>query len=226
MLSYLSDSLLRSITVDGKKYKELPFSRSEVENIVELYERIEKDAKCYLFSEASEENFKKLSGNAWIIHIATHGILNNEYAELSGLLFFSEEKNQQNLIDTITNILPGYTDIGNDGILFVKEIYGLNLQAQLVVLSACETGSGKFIEGEGIISITRGFMYSGAKNLIVSLWKVGDDSTKDLMVNFYKNLLEGNSKSAALRNAKLKMINNNETAFPKFWAGFVLIGSD
>ena len=93
MLSYLSDSLLRSITVDGKKYKELPFSRSEVENIVEFYKRIEKDAKCYLFSEASEENFKKLSGSAKIIHIATHGILNNEYAELSGLLFFSEEKN-------------------------------------------------------------------------------------------------------------------------------------
>jgi CHAT domain-containing protein/tetratricopeptide (TPR) repeat protein len=226
MLSYLPDSLLRSITLNGIKYNELPFSKSEVENIAQIFNKNKKEAEFYLFSEASEENFKKLSSNAKIIHVATHGILNNEYAELSGLLFFLKEEKQEELNDTLTDKLRGYMEMSNDGILFVKEIYGLNLIADLVVLSACETGSGKFIEGEGIISLTRGFLYSGAKNLLVSLWKVGDESTKDLMVNFYNNLTQGNSKSAALRNAKLELINNDETAFPKFWSGFVLIGAD
>ncbi len=224
MLSYLSDSLLRSITVNGEKYKELPFSKPEIENILEIFNKNKKNARSYMLSEANEDNFKKFSGSAQIIHIATHGIMNNEYAELSGLLFFQNDTNKHNLSDTIIDKLPGKIATSNDGILFIKEIYGLNLQVELVVLSACETGTGKFENGEGVISLARGFLYSGARNLIVSLWKVGDESTKDLMISFYKNLIKGQSKSAALRNAKLELINNNETAFPKFWSGFVLIG--
>jgi CHAT domain-containing protein len=111
--------------------------------------------------------------------------------------------------------------------LYSGEIYNLKLNADLVVLSACETGLGKIQQGEGIIGLTRALLYAGAKNIIVSLWEVADESTSDLMVNFYKNTLAGKgqlSYSEALRNAKLKMIGEGKYAHPLYWSPFILIG--
>jgi CHAT domain-containing protein len=91
-------------------------------------------------------------------------------------------------------------------------------------LSACQTGAGKLARGEGIMALTRGFLYSGARNIIASLWKVYDQHTSQLMVELYRQILSGKSYSAALRAAKLKMLEKPETAGPQSWAAFVLIG--
>ena len=115
--------------------------------------------------------------------------------------------------------------LAEDGILYLGEVYNLNLNADLVVLSACETGLGKIARGEGLIGLTRGFLYAGAQNLLVSLWQVNDASTSQLMIDFYRNMLNGESKPTALREAKLALIENDpKYAGPYYWAPFVLIG--
>lgn len=92
------------------------------------------------------------------------------------------------------------------------------------MLSACESGLGKVVRGEGILGLTRGFLYAGARNIVVSLWQVADKSTADLMVEFYKGVLKGQPYSASLRNAKLALIKAGTYAYPLEWAPFVLVG--
>ena len=108
--------------------------------------------------------------------------------------------------------------------MYSDEIYNLNLNADLVVLSACESGLGKIVKGEGIIGLTRGFIYSGARNIVVSLWQVADKSTSELMIEFYRNILDGKSYSSSLREAKLKLIKDGTYSYPLEWSPFVLIG--
>ena len=112
-----------------------------------------------------------------------------------------------------------------DGILHLGEIYNLNLNAGLVVLSACETGLGQIAHGEGIIGLTRGFLYAGASNVLVSLWQVSDMTTSGLMVGFYDKMLAGMSKAEALAVAKRQMIRRDPGyAKPYYWSAFILIG--
>jgi CHAT domain-containing protein len=108
--------------------------------------------------------------------------------------------------------------------LFSGDIYSLDLSADLVVLSACETGLGKISKGEGIIGLTRALIYAGSNNLVVSLWRVGDASTSLLMTDFYRSMLQGSSYAESLSNAKIGMINSKEYSSPYYWAPFVLIG--
>ena len=110
------------------------------------------------------------------------------------------------------------------GSLFSGDIYGLDLSADLVVLSACETGLGKISKGEGIIGLTRALIYAGSNNLVVSLWRVNDASTSVLMKDFYSMMLNDNGYAEALRAAKLQMIATEEYSSPYYWATFVLIG--
>ena len=109
--------------------------------------------------------------------------------------------------------------------LFANETFDLDLNADLVVLSCCESGIGKFVKGEGMMAMTRGFFYSGARNVLFSLWKVYDRQTSDLMLNFYQNVLRGKTYSSALRRSKLRMIADRLTAFPSKWSGFILVGN-
>jgi len=113
-----------------------------------------------------------------------------------------------------------------DGSLYCGEIYNLTMNADLVVLSACETGLGKISTGEGVIGLSRALVYAGAKNIIVSFWKVADESTAELMVDFYKIHLQDKSKSfsESLQRAKLDLMKNGKYASPYYWAPFVLIG--
>ena len=111
----------------------------------------------------------------------------------------------------------------------LHEIYAARLHAELVVLSACETGIGKIESGEGLMSLARAFSYAGAKSLIASLWNVNERSTATLFSNFYQQLDKGNTRSTALRLAKLDLINSSEMdarKSPYFWAGFIFIGED
>jgi CHAT domain-containing protein len=195
----------------------LPSTKKEVagilnafENHYGLFERwFGSKAQVYLEREAKEENLKLAGlGDYRYVHFATHGLVNEKNPKLSGLLLAQED-----------------TTSKEDGILHLGEIYNLNLNADLVVLSACETGLGQVAKGEGIIGLTRGFLYAGASNLLVSLWQVSDVTTADLMMDFYDKMLGGMSKPDALREAKLQMIRRHpEYAKPYYWAPFILVG--
>jgi CHAT domain-containing protein len=201
-------SELRSITLDGKKFSELKYTEGEVSAIADDFRRTGKRGINYLRGDATEENFKKAGGKYSCIHIATHGYINEEHPQLSMLLFSQ----------------PRESTATEDGVLYADEMYNLNLDVDLLVLSSCESGIGKLVKGEGMMAMTRGFFYSGARNIIFSLWKVYDKQTNDLMIEFYRHVLAGNSFSSSLRKAKLKMIANRSTAFPSKWSGFILMG--
>jgi CHAT domain-containing protein len=144
-----------------------------------------------------------------IIHFATHGLLNSQHPELSGVVLslFDEEGRPQ------------------DGFLRLHDIYNLKLAADLVVLSACKTGLGKEIKGEGLVGLTRGFFYAGAPRVVASLWKVDDRATAELMKLFYQRMLrDGLRPAEALRKAQIDMLKQPRWAAPYYWAGFTLQG--
>jgi CHAT domain-containing protein len=187
-----------------KTLPDLPSAKEEVKNLSALY------SGKFLFESAANENaFKKAAADYDIIHLAMHGILNQQTPILSSLAFTENG------------------DSTEDNFLEAWEISHLKLNAQLVVLSACETGYGKFQQGEGVMSLARAFMYAGVPSLVVSLWQVNDASTAEIMQLFYANLAKGMDKAEALRQAKLKYIaecKNPMMAHPAFWAAFVQIG--
>jgi len=144
-----------------------------------------------------------------IIHFATHGLLNSQHPELSGVVLslVDEEGRSQ------------------DGFLRLHDIYNLKLGADLVVLSACKTGLGKDIKGEGLVGLTRGFLYAGAPRVVASLWKVDDRATAELMKLFYQRMLrDGLRPAAALRRAQIDIQKLPRWAAPYYWAGFTLQG--
>lgn len=182
----------------------LPGAAEEVNLISDLM-----NGKSWLNEEATETNFKKYSSSYNVLHLAMHSLLNAEEPRYSELLF-----NHHN-------------DNDNDGYLSIAEIYNLDLNAQLVVLSSCSSGYGKIQHGEGPISLSRAFSYAGCPSVVMSLWKVPDQVTTSIMHSFYENLKDGSSKDEALRAAQLKFVEENKDPLyrhPYYWAGFVVIG--
>jgi CHAT domain-containing protein/Tfp pilus assembly protein PilF len=165
--------------------------------------------KSYCHRYATEEAFKNRAPEAGIIHLATHAIVDDRNPLYSKLVFANDESSRE------------------DGFLNTYELYNIRLNADLVVLSACNTGYGKLVRGEGIMSLARGFMYAGCPSIVMSLWPVDDLSTKRLMDHFYQGLASGLRKDEALRRAKIEYINeaDNVKSNPFYWAGFVSIGS-
>lgn len=186
----------------------IPYSKEELEEIVTIFDEYKVPARGYFYNRAHRHEFITQARNYTILHIASHGFVNPEQPDLSGILLAAP---------------PAATSI-SDGIVYAGEFYNLDLNADLVVLSSCESGTGDIIRGEGLMAMTRGFLYSGAQNMIVSLWKVFDRQTKDLMIAFYRSVLSGNTYAEALRDAKLLMLEDELTAFPHLWSGFILIG--
>jgi CHAT domain-containing protein len=143
------------------------------------------------------------------VHFATHGYLDTTRAGLSAIVL--------SLVDQQGKPL--------DGFLRVHDIYNLNLPAELVVLSACETGLGKDVKGEGLDGLTRAFMYAGARRLIVSLWNVNDKATAALMQRLYVEMLKSNkTPAAALRAAQIELLRTRQWQSPYYWAAFVMQG--
>jgi CHAT domain-containing protein len=134
--------------------------------------------------------------------------VNSQYPELSGLLLTQDSKSVE------------------DGVLYTGEILALELNAQLVTLSACETALGKKVEGEGVRGLSTAFLFAGAKNVIASLWKVSDESTAELMIEFYTELLSGKDKATSLRLAKLRLIKSEAFSHPYYWAPFIQVGAN
>lgn len=165
--------------------------------------------RVFVRGDATENNFKNLNiADFRYVHFATHAFADTLAPKLSGLQLAAEK-------DTM---------IFEDGVLRLGEIYNIELNADLAVLSACETGVGKFSRGEGLLGLAQGFMYAGARNLLVSLWQVNSASTTDLMIAFYSNLLDRKQgMRTALHNAKMEMIKKYPE--PNKWAPFILIAS-
>ncbi|MBX2840944.1 MAG: tetratricopeptide repeat protein [Flammeovirgaceae bacterium] len=182
----------------------LPFAQEEVKSIAQLM-----GGQALTGPNASEQQFKIKSPGFEIIHIASHTLINDENPMYSKLIFNSEN-------DSI-----------EDGFLNTYELYNMKLNADLVALSACNTGIGKYYKGEGVMSLARGFLYAGVPNILMSLWPASDQSTKVIMGDFYEEIKKGNSKASALRNAKLKYLKkaDNITAAPYYWANFIFMGS-
>ncbi|WP_205719985.1 CHAT domain-containing protein [Fodinibius halophilus] len=193
----------------------LPLSKQEVQRIEELMNssqgfwpfQKEEETTVLIEDEATERNFKNLPLEDYrYIHLATHAYVSEENPHQSGILF---------------SVNPEHP---KDGILHASEIYNLSLNAELVTLSACKTGVGQMVNGEGIISLSRAFQYAGARNLLVSLWNVNDRATSYLMVAFYEQHQDEQSISLALQQAKEKNIAEKRYAHPKYWAPFIFIG--
>jgi CHAT domain-containing protein/Tfp pilus assembly protein PilF len=191
---------------DQSTYPPLPGTEREVKSIYELFNQKNQPAKYYLNEQANESTVKSLNLKPYkYLHFATHGLTDEDRPTQSCL------------------ILAQKADSTADNLLTSSEMYGLELDADLVVLSACQTGKGTLKAGEGIIGLTRGLLYAGARNLLVSQWNVNDASTAELMTKFYSNILAGQSNRQALREAKLELLNS-KFACPHFWSAFVLVG--
>jgi CHAT domain-containing protein/Tfp pilus assembly protein PilF len=191
----------------GMSFNRLEYSGKEVETIASYFPK--GSADIFLGMNATEE---KVKGKGTLkdygyVHFAAHGLIDEKKPDLSSIVLTRNDKS------------------GEDGFLRATEIFNLDMNADLVVLSACQTGLGKLVRGEGMVGLTRAFMYAGSPAVMVSLWSVSDISTATLMGEFYKNLLKKNlDKTDALRKAQLAMLKNEKFAQPFYWAPFVIFG--
>jgi CHAT domain-containing protein/Tfp pilus assembly protein PilF len=200
--------VFRSGDLKQSKFPELAHSTVEVTEIKSLFSERKLSSEVLLSADAREEKIKTPDTREYqYLHFATHGMINERQPGNSGVVLAPEDSGSV-----------------QDGILFANEIYDLELQADLVVLSACESGLGEIVKGEGLLGLTRGFIYSGAGNVIVSLWQVADQSTAQFMIQLYENILAGQSYGQALRNTKLAFIENASYAYPLDWSPFILVG--
>ncbi len=192
----------------NESFCELPGSENEVKGIIDMFRHEGRKAEGFFHNKATEENFiANLSQDPnQIIHIASHSINNKLNPISSGILFNS----------------PQHVDKDRH-ILYSAEIFNLKLNPALLVLSSCSSGSGSMVENDGLAGINRAFIYSGARNVIFSFWQVDDKSTSEIMLEFYKSILKYGSFTESLRDAKLRMISNDFTSFPKYWSSFVII---
>jgi len=190
------------------RLQRLPGTRQEAERILALAPPTARRQSLDFAASRATATDPAL-GQYRIVHFATHGFLNSLQPELSGIVL--------SLVDEQGR--------AQEGFLLAHEIYNLKLPAELVVLSACETGLGKEIKGEGLVGLTRGFMYAGAARIVVSLWSVNDRATADLMTRFYQKMLQqGARPAAALRAAQIEMWQQKQWQSPFYWAPFVMQG--
>ena len=202
-----NDVALRGLAANGGPSR-LAHSSEEADAIIETTPR--GTAMIATAFDANRENaMSPAVGGYQIVHFATHGFFNSEHPELSGIV--------------LAMVKPDGSKI--NGFMPLPDIYKLNLSAQLVVLSACDTALGQDVKGEGLVSLTRGFMYAGSRSVVTSLWKVDDRATAKLMKYFYQSMLQDKmTPAAALRLAKQKIRGEKAWSAPFFWAGFVVQG--
>lgn len=192
-----------ALTLRDGKLAPLPAAEAEVKVLRPLYPR----NKIYIGAEAREDRVKAEAATMRILHFATHGVLNNATPMYSHLL-----------------LTPGTAN--EDGLLEAWELMQMDLQADLAVLSACETARGKFGAGEGMIGLSWALFVAGVPSTVVSQWKVESASTRDLMWQFHRGLQTGKAnKAEALRRAALSLLKQPATSHPFYWAGFVLVGN-
>jgi CHAT domain-containing protein len=190
-----------------ERLEPLPQAETEVKTLGQLYGS---RSTIYTGADAREDRFKTEASRFKVLHLATHGILDDSSPMYS-------------------QIVLAQSDDSEDGLLEAWEIMKLNLNADLVVLSACESGRGRVGAGEGVIGLTWALFVAGSPTLVVSQWKVESTSTSQLMVEFHRNLQAKTqtsrfSKAEALQRAALKMLGTKNFRHPFYWAGFILVG--
>jgi CHAT domain-containing protein len=189
-------------------FPRLRFSREEANQIMKFASRNNSLAALDFSASRANATSTELQ-NYRIVHFATHGIINSRHAELSGVVLSLVDQNGK----------------PQNGFLRLYDIYNMNLKADLVVLSACQTALGRDIKGEGLIGLTRAFMYGGATRVVASLWQADDRGTSVLMSKFYDGLLSRHlSPAAALRGAQIAMLQDKRWHNPRYWAAFTIQG--
>ncbi len=210
-----NDNLVSQMVIDSARdvgisgeLAPLPNTRQEAAAILNLVPDAQEFA-AFDFAANRQTATSSQMADYQIVHFATHGFFNSENPQLSGLVMSLVDEKGQPV----------------DGFLRLHDIFNLSLNAELVVLSACQTGLGENVRGEGITGLTRGFMYAGAERLVTSLWSVDDEGTAALMTGFYEKMLsQGMTPAQALRSAQLEMWQSQEWKLPYFWAAFTLQG--
>lgn len=195
-----NDILLFAPSFTTDEFQNLKHSSIEVMEINQITQ-----GKIHLGSAATKSQFVKESPSYKILHLSTHAIMDETNAEQSYIVFHNANSNYK---------------------LFLHQIEQLPLETEMVVLSACETGVGKLLNGEGMFSMKKAFFQAGSKSVISSLWRSNDQTTAEIMSYFYSNLKEGKTKDEALRLAKLKYISLADPGYdhPYYWAGFIAVG--
>ncbi|MGB7894719.1 MAG: CHAT domain-containing protein, partial [Microcoleus sp.] len=202
--------LNRSLRASNRQWppERLAFTRQEAQTISSLFpsasssQKIDFDASRTTATDGSLANYQ-------IVHFATHGLANSQNPELSGIVM--------SMVDDKGNLVNGF--------LRLTDIFNLKLAANLVVLSACQSGMGQNVKGEGMVGLTRGFMYAGAQRVAVSLWSVDDEGTAVLMQKFYQKMVQQKlAPAAALRAAQMEMMQQEKWQSPYYWAAFTLQG--
>ena len=184
---------------------DLPYARQEAKYVSDIT-----GGKLFINSEAKESVYKKESGKYDIIHLAMHTLLNDRDPMHSTLIFSQA------------------SDSLEDGYLKTFEIYGIPLKSKMVVLSSCNTGTGLLYSGEGILSLARGFIYSGSQSVVMSMWEIEDKSGTKIVEMFYKNLKKGYTKSLALKKARIEFLKDVDLlrSHPYFWSALVVYGNN
>lgn len=205
--TYQTDLGLRSaITEDGRQFKTLPYSEEEIDGIAKRFGAKKRIGQIYLGNVATEAQFKQQAGKYAFLHLATHSFVNETNPALSGIVFAQPQQQE-----------------AEDGILYAGEIMALDLHGSSVVLSSCQSGAGKLVNGEGLLSLARVFFEADAHSVTASLWKVDDLQTSVLMSAFYDGILSSKDTAEALRQAKLKLIKSKNGFLPFYWSSFVLM---
>lgn len=221
------EAVVRSVTERiGFDWRRLPHTRREVEAIAKLFP--DEAKRVFLGQDAREERVKSLERQVQILHLAAHGYLDEQLPSSSFIALSSSNG----------ETTPDGGPPTDNGLLQVWEIFEtVRIDASLVVLSACESGLGEELDGEGVIGLTRAFQYAGARSVVASLWNVADQATAELMLHFYRHMQAGLPKDAALRAAQLQLIRapidiaaadgtlvHYDASSPYYWAAFQLYG--
>ena len=197
--------LSRDETRSDFRLNSLKYSQLEVDKIAALFKKNRRDV--YTKEKATETTLKRGALMEYkIVHFATHGLIDNRNPARSSIVLSLRDQASE------------------DGFLQMREVFGLKLDADLVTLSACQTGLGRFIKGEGIEGINRAFFFAGASSVLMSLWAVNDQASYQFMPRFYSHLRSSESIVDALRRSKIEMINSEALSHPFYWAGFVVSG--
>jgi CHAT domain-containing protein len=206
---YDSPQEYKKVQVLGRRtgyLSDLKYNTEEVEAAAEIF-----NGKAYLGDEATQQQFRNAISSR-IIHFAGHTVINDSIPELSGM-FFSGQRGMN----------------GKDEVLYLDEMFNLNMNIRLAILSGCETGVGRLLKGEGLGSIGRAFKYAGCKDLVMTLWKINDRSASLLIRKFCVNLRLGIPTASAMRKAKIECIEGSgigRSANPLYWSAFIMVGSN
>lgn len=192
---------------------DLPFSPREVTNSGAQLDKLSNN-RFFIDENSTESNFRSIAGQAKIIHLATHSKVNDEDPLFSSLYMYSDRIKNDG--DSLEN--------KNDGVIYAYELFDLNLNADLIFLSSCESGSGGYLKGAGILGFSRAFSYAGAQSLSINLWPIRDQTASEISSEFYASINSGKNKADALRDARLHYLNHSNSD-PYLWGAFIMYGN-